>query len=189
FKDNIDSLSFHLSQLFNDKSAAAYKKALQLGYKNKERYYALKKKISFNEFQALREFPLVRQGRNKSGFIIEPRDKRINPYVLLANRTIGLSREDPTKNVGLELTYDSLLRGTKGQRLMRYSAGSYIPVEGAEVEPVNGKDIVTTIDTYMQDVAQNALMKMMVGNNSLHGSVIVMEVSTGKIKAIANLGN
>src|SRR5690606_1285263 len=120
--------------------------------------------------------------------IIEPRDKRINPYILLANRTIGLSRQDPSKNVGLELTYDSLLRGTSGQRLMRYSAGSYIPVEGAEVEPVNGKDIVTTIDTYMQDVAQNAIIDMMIENNSLHRSVIVMEVATGQSKAIVNLG-
>ena len=105
-------------------------------------------------------------GKNKSGFIVELRDKRINPYVLLANRTIGLSRLDSSKNVGLERTYDSLLRGVTGQRLMRYAAGAYMPVEGAELDPINGKDIITTLDTYMQDVAENALMKMMVGNNS-----------------------
>ena len=188
FKENIDSLSVSLANLFRDKSAADYKRDFQIAYKNKERYYPLKKKISFSDYQALRTFPLVRLGKNKSGFIIDPRDKRINPYVLLANRTIGLSRPNAKQNVGLELTYDSLLRGTTGQRLMRYAAGSYIPVEGSELEPVNGKDIVTTLDTYMQDVAQNALMRMMVGNNSLHGSVIVMETATGKIKAIANLG-
>jgi cell division protein FtsI (penicillin-binding protein 3) len=71
---------------------------------------------------------------------------------------------------------------------MRYIAGAYVPVDGAEIEPENGKDIITTIDTYMQDVAENALMKMMVENNSLHGTCIVMETQTGKIKAIANLG-
>jgi cell division protein FtsI (penicillin-binding protein 3) len=188
FKDNVDSLSLSLAALFEDKSAATYEKELKLAYKNKERYYPLKKKISFDQYKAMRDFPLVRQGRNKSGFIIDPRDKRINPYVLLANRTIGLSRLNPKQNVGLELTYDSLLRGTTGQRLMRYAAGTYMPVEGAELDPVNGKDIVTTLDTYIQDVAQNALMKMMVNNNSLHGTVIVMETATGKIKAIANLG-
>jgi len=188
FKENIDSLSGCLSRLFNDKTATEYKKEMQLAYKNKDRYYTLKKKISFNEFRLLRNFPLVRQGRNNSGFIMDPRDKRINPYILLANRTIGLSRSDSTKNVGLELTYDSLLKGTTGQRLMRYAAGYYMPVEGGELDPVNGKDIITTLDTYMQDVAENALMEMMVGNNSLHGTAIVMETATGKIKAIANLG-
>lgn len=188
FKDNVDSLSIYLADLFKDKTSTAYKKELQLAYKNEDRYYTLKKRISFVEYAALREFPLVRQGRNKSGFIIDPRDKRINPYVLLANRTIGLSRDISTKNVGIEQSYDTVLRGTTGQRLMRYIAGAYMPVEGAELEPENGKDIITTLDTYMQDVAENALMKMLVGNNSIHGTAIVMETATGKIKAIANLG-
>jgi cell division protein FtsI (penicillin-binding protein 3) len=188
FKENIDSLSILLANLFMDKTGAEYKLQLKQAYKNKNRYYAFKKKISFSEYKELRNFPLVRQGKNKSGFIFYPRDKRINPYVLLANRTIGLSREDSTKNVGLERSYDSLLKGSSGQRLMRYIAGAYVPVEGAEVEAENGKDIITTLDTYMQDVTENALMKMMVGNNSLHGAAIVMETATGKIKAIANLG-
>ncbi|UEG50299.1 transpeptidase family protein [Ferruginibacter lapsinanis] len=188
FRDNVDSLSICLANLFNDKTVEEYKRELQLGYNNKDRYYTLKKKISFVEYAQLREFPLVRQGRNKSGFIIDTRDKRINPYVLLANRTIGLSRDNAKQNVGLEQSYDSLLRGNTGQRLMRYIAGAYMPVEGAEVDAENGKDIITTLDTYMQDVAENALMKMMVGNNSLHGTAIVMETATGKIKAIANLG-
>ena len=188
FKDNVDSLSFYLAGLFKDKTSAEYKRQLQLAYKNEDRYFTLKKKISFVDYAALREFPLVRQGRNKSGFIIDPRDKRINPYVLLANRTIGLSRDNASKNVGIEQSYDTVLRGTSGQRLMRYIAGAYMPVEGAELEPENGKDIITTLDTYMQDVTENALMKMLVGNNSIHGTAIVMETATGKIKAIANLG-
>jgi cell division protein FtsI (penicillin-binding protein 3) len=188
FSENVDSLSICLANLFKDKSVVEYKAQLKQAYKNKNRYYILKKKISFSEYKELRNFPLVRQGKNKSGFIFDARDKRINPYVLLANRTIGLSREDSTKNVGLERSYDSLLKGSSGQRLMRYIAGAYIPVDGAELEPENGKDIITTLDTYMQDVSENALMRMMVGNNSLHGTAIVMETATGKIKAIANLG-
>ncbi len=188
FKDNIDSLSFCLSNLFADKTSEEYKKQLQQAYQEEDRYFILKKKMTFDQYLLLRNFPLIRLGRNKSGFIIDTKDKRINPYILLANRTIGLSRQNLTKNVGLELTYDSLLRGTTGQRLMRYAAGAYMPVEGSELDPVNGKDIVTTLDTYIQDVAENALMKMLVGNNSLHGTAIVMETATGKIKAIANLG-
>jgi len=187
FKENIDSLSICLSDLFKDKTAADYKKELLLGYRNKDRYHGLKKRISFSEYQVFRDFPLVKLGKNKSGFIIESKDKRINPYVLLANRTIGLSR-DNASNVGLEQSYDSLLKGKTGQQLVRYIAGAYMPVDGGEVEPENGKDIISTLDTYIQDVTETALMRMMVQNNSLHGTAIVMETATGKIKAIANLG-
>jgi cell division protein FtsI (penicillin-binding protein 3) len=188
FYDNVDSLSISLADLFKDQSADEYKKELSVAYKNEDRYFLMKRKISFEQYKELRDFVLVREGRNKSGFIVDVRDSRINPYVLLANRTIGLSRGDTSKNVGLERTYDSLLKGQTGQRLMRYAAGVYVPVDGAEIEPENGKDVITTIDTYMQDVAENALMKMMVMNNSMHGTCIVMETATGKIKAIANLG-
>jgi cell division protein FtsI (penicillin-binding protein 3) len=188
FYNNLDSLSICLASLFKDGNAAYYKNLLKTEYKKQSRYFALKKKISFEDYEALRDFPLVREGRNKSGFIIDVRDNRVNPYVLLANRTIGLSRGDTSKNVGLERSYDSVLKGQTGQRLMRYISGTYVPVDGAEIEPENGKDIVTTIDTYIQDVAENALLKMMSENSSIHGSCIVMEVKTGKIKAIANLG-
>jgi cell division protein FtsI (penicillin-binding protein 3) len=188
FYKNLDSLSRCLAGLFKDANAASYKKELLAQYKKKTRYYLLKRKISFDDYRELREFPLVRLGRNKSGFIVDVRDNRVNPYVLLANRTIGLSRGDTSKNVGLERSYDSVLKGQTGQRLMRYIAGSYIPVDGAEIQPENGMDITTTIDTYIQDVAENALLRMMTQNASIHGSCIVMEVKTGKIKAIANLG-
>jgi cell division protein FtsI (penicillin-binding protein 3) len=188
FRENADTLSSCLATLFRDKTKEAYLSEIQMAYKNIDRYYTLKKKISFLEYEQLREFPLVKLGRNKSGFMIDPRDKRINPYALLANRTIGLSRDNAKLNVGLEQSYDSLLRGRTGQRLMRYIAGAYMPVEGAEVEPENGKDIITTLDTYIQDITESALMKMMMDNNSQHGTAIVMETATGKIKAIANLG-
>jgi cell division protein FtsI (penicillin-binding protein 3) len=188
FKTHLDSLSICMHQLFQDRTVAEYKSELEQAYREKERYYLLKRKISFDAWKKMNEFPLIKLGKNKSGFIFETRDKRINPYVLLANRTIGLSRKDSTKNVGLERSYDSVLKGTTGQRLMRYAAGIYLPVEGAEVDPVNGKDVITTLDTYTQDVAEQELMNMLVDNNSTHGTVIVMEVATGKIKAIANLG-
>ncbi|MFM6924502.1 MAG: penicillin-binding protein [Ferruginibacter sp.] len=187
FKDNVDSLGICLANLFNDKKAEEYQQELKLAYKNKDRYYLLKKKISFTDYKQLRDFPLVKLGKNKSGFIVVSKDKRINPYVLLANRTIGLSR-DNAANVGLEQRYDSLLKGKTGEQLVRYMAGAYMPVDGGEVDPENGKDIISTLDTYIQDVTESALMRMMVGNNSLHGTAIVMETATGKIKAIANLG-
>jgi cell division protein FtsI (penicillin-binding protein 3) len=196
FTTYIDSLSMSLAGFFKDKKASAYKKELQAGYRAKDRYYELRKDLSFEEYKTLRAFPLVNQGRNKSGFIAEVKNKRLNPFGLLANRTIGLSRDyiNPdgklvNQNVGLERTYDTLLKGDKGQRLVRFiSGGAFIPVEGAEIEPRNGKDIITTIDVNTQDIAENALMKMMLENEADHGTCIVMETATGKIKAMANLG-
>jgi cell division protein FtsI (penicillin-binding protein 3) len=196
FKKYVDSLSTALANFFADKKASAYKKELQVGYKNKDRYYELRKNLTFEEYKILRSFPLVNQGRNKSGFIAEVKNKRLNPFGLLANRTIGLSRDyiNPdgkviNQNVGLERTYDTLLKGDKGQRLVRFiSGGAFIPIEGSEIEPENGKDIITTIDVNTQDIAENALMKMMIENDADHGTCIVMETATGKIKAMANLG-
>ena len=188
FKENIDSLSLCLSRLFRDRTPAGYKKELLQGFKDEDRYYSLQKNINFEQYKQLRAFPLVRQGRNKSGFITETSSRRLNPYGLLANRTIGLSR-DNAQNVGLERTYDTLLKGENGRRLVRYiAAGAYIPVEGYEIDPENGKDIQTTIDVNMQDIAENALLAEMQSNEAEHGTCIVMEVATGKIRAMANLG-
>ncbi|HVK48773.1 MAG TPA: penicillin-binding protein [Pseudobacter sp.] len=196
FKENIDSLSIGLSNLFLDMTPQEYKTTLQNGYRKKSRYYLLKKNINFQQYKTLRSLPLVRQGKDKSGFIAEVKDKRLNPFVLLANRTIGLSREYvdsdgkmKSTNVGLEKTYDSLLKGETGKKLMRkVAAGVFIPVNGTEIEPQNGKDIVTTLDVNIQDIAENALLKVLQENECTNGTCIVMEVKTGKIKAIANLG-
>jgi cell division protein FtsI (penicillin-binding protein 3) len=187
FKENLDSLSYSLSRLFGDKSASEYKHLLQSGYREKERYFLLRKKLSFKDYQQMQTFPLVRLGRNKSGFIPDKKIIRLNPYKLLAYRTIGLLRDN--NKVGLEVTYDDELTGTAGKRLVRFiSGGASVPVDDFEVEPENGKDITTTLDVNIQDVTETALMKMMVGNEAEHGCAIVMEVKTGKIKAIANLG-
>ena len=196
FKDNLDSLAYRLSGLFKDQSTAEYKRQLQVGYRKKDRYFLLKRNLSFQQYKVLRTFPLIRQGRNKSGFIAEVKSKRLNPFGLLANRTIGLSREFidsegkvKNTNVGLEMTYDYLLKGESGSRLVRYLAGGvFVPVEGFEIEPENGKDIISTIDVNIQDIAENALLKILEENECAYGTCIVMEVKTGKIKAIANLG-
>ncbi|MEO8404750.1 MAG: penicillin-binding transpeptidase domain-containing protein, partial [Chitinophagaceae bacterium] len=195
FKENVDSFSFALSNFFKDKTTAQYKKDLADGYKKKNRYYLLKKKLSFEEYKTFRQFPLVKLGRNKSGIIVEESSKRLSPFGLLANRTIGLSREHIASNgnvkkmnVGLEKTYDSVLTGQKGQRLVRFVAGGAIPVEGYQVEPENGKDVYTTLDVNIQDITETALLKMMDTSDAQYGTCIVMETKTGKIKAIANLG-
>ena len=196
FHENVDSFAISLANYFGDKTASQYKKELQLAYKNENRYYSLKKKLSFEDYKAFRNFPLVRLGKNKSGVIVDVNTKRLTPYKLLANRTIGLSREHVAtngkakkQNVGLERSYDTVLNGHDGQRLVRYIAGgTAIPVEGSETDPVNGKDVYTTLDVTIQDITETALMKMMLQCEGPYGTAIVMETSTGKIKAIANLG-
>ncbi len=189
FKDNVDSLSICLADLFKDKSADDYESGLDKAYKTGNRYFALKKKVSFDQYQQLKQFPLVRLGKNKSGFIADVQNIRLNPYQLLAFRTIGLERQTAQK-VGLEQTYDTVLRGTAGKRLVRYiSGGVAVPVnEEYDIDPKNGKDIITTLDSRIQEITEDALMKMMIRNEAEHGCAIVMEVKTGKIKAIANLG-
>lgn len=192
----VDSLSRSLAAFFGDKKAAAYKRELEEGYRKKDRYYELRKNLTFAQYKTLRGFPLVNQGRNKSGFIAEVKSKRLNPFGLLANRTIGLSRaylngdgKTVNQNVGLEKTYDSLLKGESGQQLVRFiSGGAFVPVEGSETDPENGRDIITTLDVNTQDIVENALLKAMADNEADHGTCILMEVATGKIKAMANLG-
>jgi len=188
FRENVDSLSEALAGLFKDQSAGEYKMLLQKAYDDEEGYFLLKKKISFREYEQLRSFPLFRLGRYKSGMIANEKTIRLNPYQMLAFRTIGLARD--SNKVGLEMTYDSLLRGRNGKQLVRTIAGGVsVPVDDTwEIEPETGKDIVSTIDVFIQDVAENALMKMMIKNEAEHGCAIVMETKTGKIKAIANLG-
>ncbi len=195
FKENVDSFAMAMARYFGDKSTAQYKKELLEGYKKKGRYYSLKKKLSFEQYKNFRQFPLVKLGRNKSGVIVEESSIRLSPFGLLANRTIGLSREHiasngklKKQNVGLEKSYDTLLTGQKGQRLVRYAAGGAIPIEGYQVEPENGKDIFTTLDVNIQDIAENALLRTMETSQSLYGTCIIMETKTGKIKAMANLG-
>ncbi|WP_225975373.1 penicillin-binding protein [Panacibacter ginsenosidivorans] len=189
FYRNLDSLSYCLADLFKDKTQSAYKKILSTGYKKKDRYYLLKRKVSFQDYYKLRQFPLVRLGKNTSGFIAETKNIRLNPYQLLAYRTIGLERANAQK-VGLEQTYDTVLRGEEGKRLVRFiSGGVAVPVNNEnEIEPENGKDIVTTLDTRIQEIAENALMKMLVQSESQYGTCVVMETQTGQVKAMANLG-
>ncbi|MCW3118235.1 MAG: peptidoglycan glycosyltransferase [Chitinophagaceae bacterium] len=188
FKENIDSFAVAVAGLFGDKSVGDYKKEFRQSYKKKERYHLLKKKVSFEEYKSFRGFPLVELGKNKSGVITEVKSFRKNPYVMMAKRTIGLYREN-AQVIGLERTYDTLLRGKSGKRLVRYITGGVpVPVEGYEIDPENGKDIVTTIDVNMQDIAETSLMKTMMQSESQYGTCIVMETRTGKIKAISNLG-
>ena len=189
FRENIDSLSLALADLFQDQSASQYKDQLTKAFEARVPNYELKKKIDYRQYLALAKFPMFKVGRYKSGMIAQERNIRLNPYQNMGYRTIGLAREQ--NSVGLELSYDTVLRGRNGRQLVRAIAGGVtVPVQEGEFEiaPETGKDIVSNIDVFIQEVTTNALNKMMVQNQAQWGVAMVMEVKTGKIKAIANLG-
>ncbi|MFN7012789.1 MAG: penicillin-binding transpeptidase domain-containing protein [Bacteroidia bacterium] len=188
FKKGIDSLSLALSELFKDKSAREYKLELERARKAGERYHLIKRRVTYLELKKLREFPIFRKGRYKGGFLYVQKNERARPFKILAARTIGYDREGQNP-VGLEGAYDKELRGTSGKRLMQKIAGGvWMPVNDEnEIEPENGADLYTSIDINIQDVAEHALMKQLIKHNSDHGCVVLMEVETGLVKAIANL--
>ncbi|MCE2675704.1 MAG: transpeptidase family protein [Sediminibacterium sp.] len=189
FRTHIDSLSLSLAALFKDKSSEKYKEELTNAFEASVGNYELRKKISYREYLQLVKFPLFKLGRYKSGMIAEEKNIRLNPYENIGYRTIGLARDE--NKVGLEKSYDTVLNGRNGRQLVRAIAGGVtVPVQEGEFEiaPETGKDIVSTIDVFIQEVTEKALMNMMVKNEAQTGVAIVMEVKTGKIKAIANLG-
>jgi len=189
FRNNIDSLSLSLAALFKDKTAEKYKDELTKAFDISEGNYELRKKISYREYLKLVKFPLFKLGRYKSGMIAQEKNIRLNPYENIGYRTIGLARDE--NKVGLEKSYDTVLNGRNGRQLVRAIAGGVtVPVQEGEFEiaPEVGKDIVSTLDVFIQEVTENALKKMMIQNEATTGVAMVMEVKTGKIKAIANLG-
>lgn len=188
FQKYIEPLSKSLSSILQEKTWTEYKEELSLEFKKQSRYYFLKKKASYAQYLEVKKLEPFKKGQNKGGLISEARTKRLNPFGMLANRVIGLYRKE-AQNVGIEREYNEQLRGSQGQRIVRRIAGgTWMPIDGSEIEPENGRDVITTLDVNIQDVAENALYQQLKKEDAAFGTCIVMEVKTGKIKAIANLG-
>jgi cell division protein FtsI (penicillin-binding protein 3) len=188
FENNIDSLALCLAQLFEDRSKAEYKRLLTGVRKRGDRYYLLKRKVSYLEMREVIAFPIFREGKYKGGLNVEEKNRREKPFEILAERTIGYSVKGIAP-VGIEGAFDKELAGKPGKRVMqRIAGGTWIPVNDEEqIEAQNGLDIVTTIDVNVQDVAEQALLNTLIKNDAQWGTAILMEVKTGEIKAIANL--
>lgn len=187
FNDKVDSLSRALASLFRDRHHSNYRSALVSNRNSGNRYMLVKRNATYTELKAVRNMPILRRGKYRGGLIEVPKSRREKPFRQLASRTIGYAR--PGYKVGLEGAYDQVLRGDSGKHLMRRVARNvWIPVDqGLLVEPKNGYDIITTLDVNIQDVAQNALEENLRRHQADHGCAVLMEVATGKIKAIANL--
>src|SRR5687768_3095717 len=154
-----------------------------------DRYALLAKNITIRDLERIKTFPIFRLGKNKGGLNVDRQQVRVKPYKLLASRTLGLER-DNAQQIGLERTFDEYLKGEQGQRLMqRVTGGAWIPVQDlADLEGERGADVVTTIDPEIQDIAEYALLEGLEKSHGVKGTAIVMEVETGAILAIANLG-
>lgn len=188
FNKHIDSLSYCLSNLFKDKTPQQYKRRLVSARYRGDRYHLIKRRVDFIQLKQLKTFPILRRGKYKGGLIVNQENRRIQPFVNLASRTIGYQRDVAT-NVGIEGAFNEQLSGEKGVRLVQKIAGNYwMPInDGDEVEPRNGYDVITTLDINVQDVAHHALKRQLEKHNASHGTAILMEVETGDVKAIVNL--
>lgn len=189
FSQKIDSLAYRLSRLFHERSKYQYKMMLVNARENGNRYLLIKKKATYEELKQLRTFPILRRGKYRGGLIARSYTQRKMPYGDLAKRTIGFEVTQEDIFVGLEGAYADILAGRSGKQLhRRLSHGDWMPLRDEnQIEPVNGKDIVTTIDINIQDVSEAALRKNLIKHKAFQGCAVVMEVETGHIKAIANL--
>ncbi|MGM9806101.1 MAG: penicillin-binding protein [Candidatus Aphodosoma sp.] len=189
YKENIDSLCIAMSRKFGDRSPAGYRSMFDAAYLKKNRYLRIyPDKVSYIDLEEVKQFPLFRLGRNKSGLIDDVEfANRENLYGSMAARTIGnVYGSSGSGQYGLELYYDSLLSGVPGvERGVR--AGRtwvYVP----EKEALDGCDIVTTIDVDIQDICEVALRNKLIQIEAENGCLVMMEVKTGQIKAMVNLG-
>ncbi len=194
--NGVDSLSVYLSRKLKDRTPAGYKKYLLSGLnaKKKSRQFPIcRDKVSYSDLKEIKKFPFLRLGVFKSGFYTREMVERQKPFGTLASRTIGDTFRDIDPKTGLtkgknglELQYDTLLHGVAGLNSVRRLGGGWTNV--VEVEPVEGMDIRTTIDINIQDIAEKSLLDMLKKIDAASGTAVVMEVATGEVKAITNMG-
>lgn len=192
-RNGVDSLAICLSRKLKNRTPAGYKAYLLHGLQSKSRQFPVYEgRVSYSDLKEIRKFPFLRLNRYKSGFYTKEMVQRQKPFGTLASRTIGdiygeIEAGGTTKGKnGLELQYDSLLRGQAGLSSVRRVGGGWTNV--IEVEPVDGMDIRTTIDINIQDITEKSLVDKLKQIDAESGTAVVMEVATGEVKAITNMG-
>ena len=184
----LDSICDGLHQIFPDKSKAEFKSHILKGRKKGSRNYLLyPKRISYIQYKEAKSLPVFNMSQYRGGFKAESFNQRKKPFGSLAMRTLGDMYSDVTlgaKN-GLELQYDSILKGKEGITHRQKVMNKYLNI--VDIPPVDGCDIITTIDVGMQDIAEKALVDKLKEINGNVGVAILMEVETGDVKAIVNM--
>ena len=186
FDEHVGELAQALAQKFGGKASEQEKKLRKAFRQKKSAYRLHPKAVSYLDYIEIKQFPILKRGAIQGGFSVKERIIRERPFGSLASRTIGgiYGIEGKGKN-GLELAYDSLLRGDYGLAIRRKKAGKTVQI--ITKEPQDGIDVVSTINIDIQETAERALRERLTWSESERGCVVLMEVATGKIKAISNL--
>ncbi|WP_431134023.1 penicillin-binding protein [Psychroserpens mesophilus] len=193
FNKYIKALSDSLSK-YTGKPSSYHQNSITKARSNKNRYFLLARNISYSDYIRLRNFPMLELGAIKGGLIVEQTTRREHPMGGIAERTIGYERVDEDGNVtrpGIDGAFGvKYLRGVNGSRLkQKIGNGQWKPiVDYNQVDPQDGYDVYTTIDVNIQDIAHHSLLRQLELYEAEHGCAVVMDVKTGEIKAISNLG-
>ena len=177
-----------LHQIFPDKSAAEFKRHLLRGRKKGSRNYLIyPKRISYIQYKEVKRLPVFKLNKYKGGFHEQPFNQRKKPFGSLAARTLGDLYADTAQGAknGIELAFDTLLKGRDGITHRQKVMNKYLNI--VDVPPVDGCDLISTIDVGMQDICEKALVDKLKELNASVGVVVLMEVSTGEVKAIVNM--
>ncbi len=188
FEAEVSALAKSLQSILGLKSTSEYERYLRQARNAGNRYLFLAEEIDFIQYQQLRHAPILREGKYRGGLIAIQINTREMPYQKMAERTIGYEREG--LKVGLEGAFNDELAGRKGRRLnQKIAGGHWKPLnDGSRIEPRDGSDLVTTIDPRIQDIAHQALLRRLEIHEADHGCAVLMDVKTGAIKALVNLG-
>ncbi len=186
FEKDIKALSNSLSKLLGSPSSY-YQEKLRNARKRKNRYLLIARNIGYNDYVKMKSFPIFKRGPYKGGFIAEQKTIRVRPIGKIAERTIGYN--DHRGGAGIEGAFAEYLEGENGWRLkQKIAKGQWKPINDVnEKEPIDGRDVITTLEVNIQDITHHALLRQMEYFEAEHGSAIVMETTTGEIKAISNL--
>ncbi len=190
FEKNVDSLASCMSKMFRDSSAECYARTYRKAFADKKRYFLIKKGVTHSQLTRIRKFPIFNRNRYKVGLMLDEKLTRVNPYGNLAARTIGYSN-DLGPQVGVEMAFNEYLSGINGKkRKYKISSGDWYPLESyaGNIEPQDGKDVVTTINVEYQDIAEKSLLASLEKYKAKFGTAILMEVATGRVLAMVNLG-
>lgn len=185
----LDSICDGLHAIFPTRSSAEFRAKFEEARAKKSRNFLIwPRRVTYATYQEVKQLPVFRLAQYKGGFYVSDFNARRRPFGSLAKRTVGdLFGEKDSATCGLELCYDSILRGRSG--LVKRSKVLNQFVSRPVRPPVDGADIVTTIDVGMQDLAERALIDELRAEDVRGdmGVAIVMEVKTGDVKAIVNM--
>lgn len=190
FDEKISELCQGLHRLYPEKSARAYETQIRKARANGVRYLLIRRKVTNDARKKLRKLPIFEEGQMKGGIIDNVEViLRKKPFGNLLNRTLGYYKinGNDTLRVGIEGAYYNYLKGEQGKEIEQRISSGWKRTGKIIKDAVEGADVVSTIDKEIQEVAHSELEKQMIFMGAEHGSVILMEVKTGYIRAIANL--